>query len=67
MLEYRMRLVAAAMMAVMSASWAASANTGRLDQEQQWKEISAERRDSFLLALAASCRRSVGIGPYNHL
>jgi hypothetical protein len=56
MLEYRTRLVALAVMVVLRASWTASADTWRLDQEQQWKEISTQRRDSFLLALTNADR-----------
>ena len=56
MLEYRIRLVTLAVMVVLLASWTAVADTWRMDQEQQWKEISAQRRDSFLLALANADR-----------
>lgn len=56
MLGYKIRLVAMAVMVVLSASWTTAADTWRLDQEQQWKEISPERRDSFLLALANADR-----------
>ncbi len=51
MLEHRKRLVVMAVTAVLLASWTASADNWRLDHEQPWKEISAERRDSFLVAL----------------
>lgn len=56
MLEYKTRLAALAVTVVLSVSWAASADTWRLDEEQEWKEISAQRRDSFLLALANADR-----------
>ncbi|MHC4431587.1 MAG: outer membrane protein assembly factor BamD [Planctomycetota bacterium] len=56
MLEYRTRLVTLAVMIGVLASWTASANTWRMDREQQWKGISAERRGSFLLALANADR-----------
>lgn len=39
-----------------SAPRTASADTWRLDAGQEWKEVSAERRDSFLLALANADR-----------
>lgn len=52
MFEYRTRLLTLVTLAVLSASWTALADTWRLDAEQEWKEISAERRGSFLLALA---------------
>ncbi|MHC4298764.1 MAG: outer membrane protein assembly factor BamD [Planctomycetota bacterium] len=51
MLKHRIRLVALAVTAALSASWTASAANWRLDQEQPWREIPAERRDSFLVAL----------------
>ena len=52
MLKNRTRLIALAVTVALSASWIASADTWRLDAEQPWKEISAQRRASFLLALA---------------
>ena len=56
MLKNRTRLVALAVMVVLSASWIAQADTWRLDAEQPWKEISAQRRPSFLLAMANAVR-----------
>lgn len=42
--------------AVAAVSSTAAADTWRLDANQEWKEVSAERRDSFLLALANADR-----------
>lgn len=56
MLEYKIRVVVLALFMAGLASRTASADTWRLDENQQWKEVSAERRDSFLLALANADR-----------
>jgi hypothetical protein len=56
MLKNRTRLIALAVTVALSASWIASADTWRLDAEQPWKEISAQRRAGFLLALANADR-----------
>lgn len=52
MLEHRIRLVALALAVAGLTSRTAPADTWRLDAKQEWKEVSAERRESFLLALA---------------
>jgi tetratricopeptide (TPR) repeat protein len=47
-----MRFVALAAVLVVSASWAGSADTLRLDKDQDWKAVSAGGQDKFLLAVA---------------
>lgn len=56
MLECRIRLIVLTLSAVVAVSSTALADTWRLDANQQWKEVSAERRESFLLALANADR-----------
>ena len=56
MLEYRIRFIALALLVAGLASRTASADAWRLDEDQEWKKVSAERRDSFLLALANAGR-----------
>ncbi|UCE49890.1 MAG: hypothetical protein JSW47_06995 [Phycisphaerales bacterium] len=56
MLEIKIRLILVALLVAGSTSQTASADTWRLDANQQWKDVSAERRDSFLLALANADR-----------
>jgi outer membrane protein assembly factor BamD (BamD/ComL family) len=52
MLEHRMRFAMLAVPAVLSALSAISADTWRLDKGRDWKEVSAEGQDKFLLAVA---------------
>jgi len=56
MLETKIRLILLVLLAAGLTSRTAPADTWRLDANQQWKEVSAERRDSFLLALANADR-----------
>jgi tetratricopeptide (TPR) repeat protein len=52
MLEYRMRFVILVVAVVLSASSAASADTWRLENGQDWKAVSANGKDKFMLAMA---------------
>lgn len=56
MLEIKIRLILPALLLAGSILQTSIADTWRLDANQQWKEVSAERRDSFLLALANADR-----------
>jgi len=56
MLEIRKRLILAALLLAGPMPQAIRADTWRLDANQEWKEVSAERRESFLLALANADR-----------
>jgi tetratricopeptide (TPR) repeat protein len=56
MLEIRIRLILIAGLAAGLIPRAVPADTWRLDANQQWKEVSAERKESFLLALANADR-----------
>lgn len=56
MLEIKIRFILVALLVAGSTSQTVSADTWRLDTNQQWKDVSAERRDSFLLALANADR-----------
>ena len=53
MLEYRMRLIVLAAVAVLTALSAVSAeDTWRLGEDQDWKPVSADAKSKFLLAVA---------------
>ncbi|MHC4560040.1 MAG: tetratricopeptide repeat protein [Planctomycetota bacterium] len=52
MLEYRIRYVVLAVVVVLSVLSTASENTWRLDKSQDWKAVSADGNDKFLLAVA---------------
>ncbi len=52
MLKYRMRLMALALTVVVSAISMVSADTWHLGKDQDWKAVTAEGRDKFLLAVA---------------
>jgi len=59
--EYRMRFMALAMAAVLTALPAVSADTWRLGKDQDWKPVSDQSKDKFLLAVAQT-KRFVGTG-----
>ncbi len=52
MLKYRIRIMALVMAVLLSAISMVSANTWRLGKDQDWKAVTAEGRDKFLLAVA---------------
>jgi len=56
MLDIKIRLICLSLLLVGSISPHSNADTWRLDANQEWKEVSAERRESFLLALANADR-----------
>jgi len=52
MLKYQMRFIALAIAVVLSALSTVSADTWRLGKDRDWKAMSAEGKDKFLLAVA---------------
>lgn len=52
MLKYQMRFMALAIAAVLSALSTVSADTWRLEKGRDWKAVSAQGQDKFLLAVA---------------
>ncbi len=50
--KYRTRFIALVILAVLAASSTVSADIWRLEKGQDWKPVSAQGKDKFLLAVA---------------